>query len=351
MATRRRRFHLRTERLVVRMLARADVTAFVRYRNLPEVALHQDWPLPYTRDLAHQLVDELERLDGPTAGGWAQLAVALPDGTLVGDVAVWLDAAGTFAMLGYTLAPEHQGRGYATEAVSAVIDWLFAGGPGHVPVHRIAATLDPANLASARVLEACGFEYVGTAREAALVRGTWADDARFSLLPSDWEAWNARPTHHPENVELAELAHSDVRRLLAIAPAYSQRRLVAPVGTSLAEALLPPTENGHHVTAWYRGIRADGELVGFAMVAEPHAGEPHPYLWRMVIDRPHQQRGIGRRAVLAIADHWRAAGARRLKVSYVPDVPGNPARFYEGLGFVPTGHVDDGEVEAALDLT
>ena len=27
--------------------------------------------------------------------------------------------------------------------------------------------------------------------------GDWADDARFSLLPSDWEAWNARPTHHP----------------------------------------------------------------------------------------------------------------------------------------------------------
>jgi RimJ/RimL family protein N-acetyltransferase len=351
MATRRRRFRVRTERLVVRMLARADVTAFVRYRNLPEVALHQDWPLPYTRDLAHQLVDELERLDRPTAGGWVQLAVALPDDTLVGDVAVWLDAAGTFAMLGYTLAPEHQGRGYATEAVSAVIDWLFTGGPGQLRVHRIAATIDPANLASARVLEACGFEYVGTARQAALVRGNWADDARFSLLQSDWEAWKARPKHHPDEVALSELAHADVRPLLAITPAYSQRQLVAPVGTSLAEALLPPHVNGHQLTAWYRGIRADDELVGFAMVAEPHAGEPDPYLWRLVIDRRHQQRGIGRRAVLAIADHWRTAGVRRLKVSYVPDVPGNPARFYERLGFVPTGHIDDGEIEAALDLT
>jgi RimJ/RimL family protein N-acetyltransferase len=351
MATRRRRFHVRTERLVVRMLARADVTEFVRYRNLPDVALHQDWPLPYTRDLAHQLVDELERLDGPTAGGWVQLAVTLPDGTLVGDVAVWLDAAGTFAMVGYTLAPEHQGRGYAVEAVSAVIDWLWAGGPGQPPVHRIAATLDPANLASARVLEACGFEYVGTAREAALVRGNWADDARFSLLPSDWEAWNARPRHRPDDVELTELTHADVRQLLAIAPAFSQRRLVAPVGTSLAEALLPPSVDGHRLTAWYRGIRADGELVGFAMVAEPHPGEHDPYLWRLVIDRRHQQRGIGRRAVLAIAEHWRGAGSRRLKVSYVPDLPGNPARFYERLGFVPTGHIDDGEIEAALDLT
>jgi RimJ/RimL family protein N-acetyltransferase len=201
------------------------------------------------------------------------------------------------------------------------------------------------------VLEACGFEYVGTAREAALVRGRWADDSRFSLLPSDWEAWKTRATHAPDVVELVELAHSDVRPLLAIAPAFSQRQLVAPIGVSLAEALLPPTVNGHQLTAWYRGIRADDELVGLAMVAEPHAGEPDPYLWRLVIDRRHQLRGIGRRAVLAIADHWRTAGSRRLKVSYVPGVPGNPARFYERLGFVPTGHVDDGEIEAALELT
>jgi RimJ/RimL family protein N-acetyltransferase len=347
-----RPFELQTERLVVRMLERCDVTEFVRYRNLPEVARYQDWPLPYTRDLAHQLVDELEQLNGPTPGGWVQLAVERADtGRLAGDIAVWLDEPGTFAMLGYTLAPEQQGLGFATEAVAAVVDHLFAGGQGRPPVHRVGATLDPANLASARVLEACGFEYIGTARSSALVRGEWTDDARYSLLRPDWEAWKARPTAPPRNVELSELTHADLRSALEIVPAYSQRGLVAPVATSLAEALVPPIVGGRPLTAWYRGIRADGELVGFAMVAEPHSGEPHPYLWRLVIDRPHQLRGIGRQAVLAIAAHWRGAGATTLKVSFVPDVPGNPRRFYEQLGFVPTGKVDDGEVEAALDLT
>jgi RimJ/RimL family protein N-acetyltransferase len=63
---RRRPFRLRTERLTLRMLARADITEFTRYRNLPEVARYQEWALPYTRDLAHELVDEMESMGRPS---------------------------------------------------------------------------------------------------------------------------------------------------------------------------------------------------------------------------------------------------------------------------------------------
>lgn len=346
------RFELHTERLALRVLGRGDVTEFVRYRNLADVARYQDWQLPYTRDLAHALVDDMEPLDGPTPGEWVQIAVEHVDAErLVGDLAVWLDDAGHSAMLGYTLAPEFQGHGYATEAVAAVVEWLFAGGTKRPAVHRIIATLDPDNAASARVLEACGFVHEGTARSAAFVRGEWADDARFALLKADWEAWKRRPTSPPRVVELAELTHADVRPLLRIAPAFSQRGMVAPIGASFGEALLPEVLDGEPLRAWMRGIRADGELVGFVMVAEPHHTVPHPFLWRLLIDRRHQLRGIGRATVLAVADHWRAAGATRLLVSFVPDVPGNPRRFYERLGFVLTGNVEDGELEAVLDLT
>ena len=183
---RQRSFPLGTERLTIRLLARGDITEFTRYRNIADLARFQDWPLPYTRDLAHELIDEMETLTGPTADRWVQLA--LDDGSgIVGDVAVWLDTHQQLALVGYTLAPEHQGHGYATEAVRAVVDWLFR----HKRVHRIAATIDPRNLASARVLERCGFEYVGTARSAAYIRDEWADDARFSLLEPDWRAWIA----------------------------------------------------------------------------------------------------------------------------------------------------------------
>lgn len=57
------------------MMSHDDVTAFTHYRRLPEVARYQDWPKPYTRELAHELVDEMESLDGPTPDTWVQLAV------------------------------------------------------------------------------------------------------------------------------------------------------------------------------------------------------------------------------------------------------------------------------------
>jgi RimJ/RimL family protein N-acetyltransferase len=342
----RRPFRLQTPRLTIRLLARDDVTAFTRYRQQPAVARYQDWTMPYTRDLAHELVGEMEALGAPSPGEWVQLAIDPGDG-LVGDVAVWLDEAGTFAMIGYTIDPDHQGNGYAIEAVARVIEWLFR----RRHVHRIAATIDPRNLASARVLEACGFEYIGTARSAAFSRGEWTDDARFSLLQPDWKAWTQRPTGPPATVRLVEVTADNVRAVGALDRAFSQRDFVAPVLVSLAEALVPQFEHGAPVVPWYRAIEADGELAGFVMMAEPSTATPHPYLWRLLIDRRHQRRGIGERVVLEIARQRRADGCTHLDVSFVPDVIGSPEQFYIRLGFALTGVIDDGEAEARLDLS
>ncbi len=342
---RSRRFRLETERLTIRPLEREDVTEFVRYRNIDEVARYQDWPLPYTRDLAHQLVDEMETLAGPTGGRWTQLAIVVDD-DIVGDLAVWIDDVGTLAMIGYTLSPSHHGCGYAVESVAAIVAWLFR----RRKIHRVAATIDPRNLASARVLEQCGFEYVGTARSAALARGEWSDDARFSLLPDDWRSWQRRPIGEPSEVALVEVTGDNVDDVLVVDRSFSQRPLVAPVAHSLAQALAPPVVDGELVRPWLRAITADGDIAGFVMLAEPHSSRPDPYLWRLLIDHRHQSRGIGRRVVQQIAEARRAIGDRTLVVSYVPDVVGSPERFYRRLGFVPTGAVHGDEVEAALDL-
>lgn len=341
----RRPFRVRTHRLTVRAIERDDITVFTHYRNLPEVSRYQDWPTPYTRDLAHELVDGMERLGGPSPGEWVQLAIDAGDG-IIGDVAVWLDDSAELAMIGYTLDPAHQGRGYAIEAVDGVVDWLFR----RKRVHRIAATIDPENAASARVLERCGFEYVGTARSAALVRGEWADDARFSLLEADWVAWRDRPTAPPERVDLVEITSENVLAVGEIDRSFSQRAFVAPTLESLAQALTPPIVGGEPLRPWLRAIRADDELAGFVAMVEPHRDSPHPYLWRLTVDHRHQGRGIGRRALEEIARERRESGHTHLRVRYVRDGVGAPAAFYEHLGFVPTGRVDGDEHEALLDL-
>lgn len=337
-------FQIDTDRLTIRPLAPRDIAAFVAYRNVDAVARFQDWPLPYTAAMAADLVGDVGRLGGPTPGEWVQLAL-VHDAALVGDIAVWLDDECQLASIGYTVALEHQGHNYAVEAAEAVVEWLFdtAG------VHRIAATIDPRNMASARVLERCGFEYVGTARASAFVRDEWADDTRFSLLSGDWREWRQRATGPPTTISFADVTAENVRDVCAIEVAHSQRRFVSSVSESIAEAAHPPGRDGDPLRPWYRAIVADGELAGFMMVALPTDGQPVPILWRLLIGTWYQRRGIARRAIPMLARVLRDEGCQHLDVSFV-DEPGGPEQFYRALGFEPTGTITNDEVWARASL-
>ena len=100
---------------------------------------------------------------------------------------------------------------------------------------------------------------------------------------------------------------------------------------------------------WFRAIEADGVIAGFMMIAEETPPGEIPYLWRLLIDRRHQGRGIGSRAVALLVDRLRTMGKDRLHVSWQPG-RGGPEGFYRKLGFVPDGRVIDGEVVAELLL-
>jgi RimJ/RimL family protein N-acetyltransferase len=335
---------LATDRLLIRGMRTDDAPAFAAYRNDPETARHQDWAVPFSADDAVRFVEKQVATVWPVSGDWVQLAVAR-DGELIGDVGVCQSSDGMQAQIGYTLAPAHRGEGFATEAVGAVIDLLFAEG-----VHRVWATLDPENTASARVLERLGFRFEGRSAHAAYVRGEWSDDLRYALLVDERSEWLARPRHRPEHVVLIEIDWRNSGDVLHLATHHSQERFVATVYQSFADALTPDLdEGGGQVVPWFRAIGADGELTGFIMVAGATATNPDPFLWRLLIDRRHQGRGIGHQAIAALADRLRDEGHRRLLTSWVPG-RGSPEGFYLRLGFVPTGQVLDGEVVSALEL-
>ncbi len=335
---------LATPRLTLRVMHSSDAAALAAYRADPEVARYQDWDLPYTEADAQRTLAPQDVLDDLDPEGWTQVAIE-HDGEVVGDVAVGLQPERGAAALGYTLARSAQGRGFAVEAAGAVVDALFE----HTGVHRIVATLDDANLASMRVIESLGFRFEGIARKAERIRGEWVDDARFSLLRDERAAWLARDLSPPTRVELVELAHETSRAYADLATHRYQEEFVAPMAASFRHALLPEMVDGARVVPWFRGITADGEPVGFIMTAEVTPDFPEPYLWRLLVDRRHQRRGIGRRAMEQLVDRLRAEGHRRLTTSWVPGT-GTPEPFYRGLGFVPTGNLVDGEIEGALDL-
>ena len=99
-----------------------------------------------------------EMLDGclahPEQWEWYGIwMIELSDGTRVGDLCFKGLRDDGVAEIGYGILDEHQGHGYATEAVKAALTWAFAQ-PG---VTAIEAETDSGNAASQRVLAKCGF--------------------------------------------------------------------------------------------------------------------------------------------------------------------------------------------------
>ena len=80
--------------------------------------------------------------------------------------------------MGYVLARAHWGQGYATEAGATILRFGF----DDVGLHKISATCDPANAASAHVLEKIGMEYEGRLRQHLLIRGQWKDRLAYAAL-------------------------------------------------------------------------------------------------------------------------------------------------------------------------
>ena len=143
-------------------------------------------------------------------------------------------------------------------------------------------------------------------------------------------------------VELREVTKDTVRAICILQVEPSQRGFVAPNAVSFAEAMFEPK-------AWFRAVVADDVPVGFLMLSVDEAA-PEYYLWRFMIDGRYQGRGYGRAAIGRLIDHVRTLpNATELLVSYVPE-PGGPEPVYRGLGFEPTGEMDEDEVVARLRL-
>ncbi|MFC8016348.1 GNAT family N-acetyltransferase, partial [Streptomyces cinereoruber] len=176
---------IETPRLRLRHFCSSDAAVFSAYRSDPSVARYQDWTAPVTIEAATAIVKEFASSD-PTSPGWFQYAIELKStGRLIGDVASRLHDNRMQADLGYTLAPEHQGHGYATEAAQALLDDLFTRG-----IRRVSAECDARNLRSAMLLQRLGFQLEGIRPQATWIKEEWTDDLLFGLLADRWKGIN-----------------------------------------------------------------------------------------------------------------------------------------------------------------
>ena len=86
--------------------------------------------------------------------------------------------------IGYFLVPSERGKGYCTEAIKIMADYLFLS----KDIVRIQAHTDTRNKASQKVAEKAGFKKEGTIRKAMFIRGEWRDLFLYSILREEWKA-------------------------------------------------------------------------------------------------------------------------------------------------------------------
>jgi aminoglycoside 6'-N-acetyltransferase len=161
-----------------------DIEVFAAYRSDPDVAKYQGWDTPYSLEKAAQFVAENKVIRPGTPGEWHQIAIELKDGgNFIGDCVFHILAEDAQqAEIGFTLARLYQGQGYATEAVTRLVDYLF----GDLQLHRIRATCDVENLASSKLLERIGMRREAYFVENIWFKGKWGSEYAYGLLRHEW---------------------------------------------------------------------------------------------------------------------------------------------------------------------
>jgi ribosomal-protein-alanine N-acetyltransferase len=179
---------LTTPRLTLRALTLADADdLFAAFADRETMRFFGDRHgcVADTRALFHHVIDGAE---AHTSRQWAICARqerSADRRSVIGSLSVNGIVGGT-AQMGFILMKEYQGRGYATEAVHAVLNHAF----GALGLHRFTLHIDPENAASQRVALKLGFRLEGRMRESFPIGGRFRDELVFGLLEKEWRANN-----------------------------------------------------------------------------------------------------------------------------------------------------------------
>lgn len=179
-------YPIRTERLLLRPIVPADAAAMHAYKSDPDAVRYVPYEPLTLAEVEKRIATVWLTIRFTAEGDALGLAVENREtGELVGDIVLfWRSETDRSGEVGYIFDPRFAGRGYATEAVRALLALGFDG----LGLHRITARLDERNTSSARVAERLGFR-----REARLVedewfKGEWSTTLVYALLEDEWRA-------------------------------------------------------------------------------------------------------------------------------------------------------------------
>jgi ribosomal-protein-alanine N-acetyltransferase len=159
----------------LKVVEKEDLPLLLEWRNNLEFNGRYD-PLPVQRSRA-----EFEKKYDSASSDQQHFFIEKKDGSKIGYIGTHL--FGGLLEVGYALVPAERGRGYATEAVKIMVDYLFLSRD----IVRIGSATHVENKASQKVLENAGFTREGTERKGMYVWGEWADVYVYSILREEWK--------------------------------------------------------------------------------------------------------------------------------------------------------------------
>jgi [ribosomal protein S5]-alanine N-acetyltransferase len=174
---------LHTSRLILREFRSDDWPAVLAYQKDPRYLRYYAWTgrtAAEVQRFVQMFIDQ--QYEEPRTR--YQMALCLREsGDLIGNCGIRRSAAWSHdAEIGYELAPDQWGKGYATEAVGEILRFGFED----LGLHRIAAWTVAGNAASARVLEKAGFSLEGRLRDRESFKGQYWDVLMFGILSAEW---------------------------------------------------------------------------------------------------------------------------------------------------------------------
>jgi len=165
-----------------------DIAAHYAVFSDPKVVRY--WSGEPWTDIAQAEQSIAQTLEAYRDGSGLRFGVELAEtGELIGNVCLYqFFEQNRRCELGYALASAYWGKGYATEAIAAALDYGFR----ELGLNRVEADVDPQNKASTRVLENLGFRQEGYMPERWIVHGQTADTVFYGLLKRYWDASDNR---------------------------------------------------------------------------------------------------------------------------------------------------------------
>ncbi len=173
---------LEGRRINLRIAEKEDVPLLTQWFNDVEfVGDYQHFPVQVSKvQLEKQIVEQRNYQNE-----WVDFILEKKDGTKIGWAVHYISAPNFgWTEIGYAIISTERNKGYGTEAIQILVDYLFLSRE----IIRIQAVIDTRNAASLQALEKAGFKREGTLRKALwAAKGEWADGYIYSILREEWK--------------------------------------------------------------------------------------------------------------------------------------------------------------------